>query len=66
LLTGTEFLGKLDYYANAWLPARDLLLSAIEASRDAVDPSGKIILLEQFLPWKVYVVCYTILCIPDV
>jgi len=22
-MTGEEFLGRLDYYANAWLPARD-------------------------------------------
>jgi len=53
LLTGSEFLDKLDYYANAWLPARDLLVSAILASQNGVDPSGKIVLLEQFIPWKV-------------
>ncbi|KAF8872140.1 metal-dependent protein hydrolase [Gymnopilus junonius] len=51
-LTGQEFLGKLDYYANAWLPARDLLIESVSASKTAVDPSGKIILFEQFLPWK--------------
>lgn len=52
-LTGAEFLGKLDYYAQAWLPARDLLVASIAASKAGVDPSGKIILFEQFLPWKV-------------
>ncbi|KAF9526434.1 metal-dependent protein hydrolase [Crepidotus variabilis] len=52
LLTGSEFLGSLDYYANAWLPARDLLKSAISTSKSQVDPSGQIILLETFLPWK--------------
>ncbi|KAF8973950.1 metal-dependent protein hydrolase [Flammula alnicola] len=51
-LTGQEFLGKLGYYANAWLPARDLLVSSVAASKAGVDPSGKIILFEQFLPWK--------------
>ncbi|ESK88907.1 gamm1 protein [Moniliophthora roreri MCA 2997] len=51
-LTGQEFLEKLNYYANAWLPARDLLVEAISKSKERVDPSGKIILLEQFLPWK--------------
>ncbi|KAJ3508940.1 hypothetical protein NLJ89_g5486 [Agrocybe chaxingu] len=51
-LTGTEFLGKLDYYANAWLPARDLLVSSVANSRAQFDPTGKIILFEQFLPWK--------------
>lgn len=52
LLTGTEFYGKLDYYSEAWLPARDILISAVSGSKDQVDPSGKIILLESFLPWK--------------
>jgi uncharacterized UPF0160 family protein len=42
----------LDYYANAWLPARDLVVSAL-AHRANVDPSGKILLFEQFAPWKV-------------
>ncbi|KAF5374755.1 hypothetical protein D9758_000271 [Tetrapyrgos nigripes] len=51
-LTGTEFLGRLDYYANAWLPARDLLVSALQSSKEKVDPNGKVILLDNFLPWK--------------
>ncbi|KAF7306949.1 hypothetical protein MIND_00487700 [Mycena indigotica] len=51
LLTGEEFLSKLNFYANAWLPARDLLTSAIATSKNT-DPSGKIIVLDQFLPWK--------------
>ncbi|KAJ7092759.1 GAMM1 protein [Mycena epipterygia] len=50
-LTGDEFLGKLDFYANGWLPARDLLIASINSSKQT-DPTGKIILLEQFLPWK--------------
>ncbi|KAF8807432.1 metal-dependent protein hydrolase [Phlegmacium glaucopus] len=52
LLTGSEFLGKLNFYANAWLPARDILISSIATSKASVDPTGQIILLEQFLPWK--------------
>jgi len=52
LLTGGEFLGKLKYHANAWLPARDLLISSIVTSKASVDPTGKIILFDQFLPWK--------------
>ncbi|KII94340.1 hypothetical protein PLICRDRAFT_171993 [Plicaturopsis crispa FD-325 SS-3] len=50
-LTGEEFLGRLDYYANAWLPARDIVVSAFSA-RTNVDPSGRIILFSQFAPWK--------------
>ena len=53
ILTGTEFLGKLNYYASAWLPARDLLISSVAASKASVDSTGQIILFEQFLPWKV-------------
>ncbi|KAH7336802.1 metal-dependent protein hydrolase [Rhizoctonia solani] len=50
-LTGTEFLGRLDYLANAWLPARDLVSDALE-TRTQVDSTGRIILFEQFAPWK--------------
>jgi hypothetical protein len=52
-LTGEEFLGRLKYYANAWLPARDILIASVAKSKETVDPTGKIILFEQFLPWKV-------------
>jgi uncharacterized UPF0160 family protein len=51
-LAGTEFMDRLDYYANSWLPARDLVIKALH-ERDDVDPSGKILLFEQFCPWKV-------------
>ncbi|KAJ7169872.1 GAMM1 protein [Mycena filopes] len=50
-LTGEEFIGKLSYYANSWLPARDLLIESLEASK-SIDPTGKIIVFDQFLPWK--------------
>ncbi|TFK41131.1 metal-dependent protein hydrolase [Crucibulum laeve] len=51
-LTGEEFLGRLNYYANAWLPARDILTASVAQSKQTLDPSGKIILFEQSLPWK--------------
>lgn len=50
-LAGDEFFGRLDYYANAWLPARDLVLVGL-SSRQNIDASGKIILFEKFAPWK--------------
>ncbi|KAH9849781.1 GAMM1 protein [Lenzites betulinus] len=50
-LVGGEFLNRLDYYANAWLPARDLVVAALN-KRKEVDASGRIILFEQFAPWK--------------
>ena len=51
-MTGEEFLGRLDYYGNAWLPARDVVATALK-SRLNIDPSGRIVLFEQFAPWKV-------------
>ncbi|KAG6335287.1 hypothetical protein ID866_3816, partial [Astraeus odoratus] len=51
-LTGEEFIGRLKYYAEAWLPARDIVDAGL-STRHLVDPSGKIILFEQFMPWKV-------------
>jgi len=50
-LTGEEFLGRLNYYANAWLPARDLVLSAL-SKRTGIDHNGKILVFDQFAPWK--------------
>ncbi|KAF8641118.1 hypothetical protein AX17_000760 [Amanita inopinata Kibby_2008] len=51
-MTGQEFFGRLNYYAQSWLPARSLLISSAIKSKNEVDPSGQIILFEQFLPWK--------------
>lgn len=51
-MTGEEFLNRLDFYAKAWLPARDIVISAL-SNRKAVHPSGHIIVFEQFAPWKV-------------
>ena len=56
-LVGNEFIDRLSYYANAWLPARDLVVAALE-KRKQVDQSGRIILFEQFAPWKVSVHSY--------
>lgn len=50
-LTGEEFLGRLQYYANSWLPARSLISEALSQRQNA-DPSGKIIIFDQFAPWK--------------
>jgi len=50
-LTGSEFLGRLDYLANAWLPARDIVSRALE-TRTQVEASGRIILFDVFAPWK--------------
>jgi uncharacterized UPF0160 family protein len=51
-LTGQEFLGKLDGILFSWLPARDIVLDAFQKSKQTADPSGRVILFEQFAPWK--------------
>ncbi|KAG8903897.1 hypothetical protein FRB99_002597 [Tulasnella sp. 403] len=53
-LAGEEFIGRLDYYANAWLPARGIVKAGLE-NRQNVDPSGRIILFEQSAPWKEHI-----------
>ncbi|KAI0307831.1 metal-dependent protein hydrolase [Multifurca ochricompacta] len=50
-LAGEEFLGRLNYYCRSWLPARNLVLEAL-SRRTNVDPSGRIIMFDQFAPWK--------------
>ena len=55
-LAGEELLGRLDYYAKAWLPARTLVADGL-TQRAKVDPHGRIILFEQFAPWKVSLWC---------
>lgn len=50
-MTGEEFTGQLDYYAKAWLPARDVVKAALD-KRTEVDPSGAIVVFHQvsYLP----------------
>lgn len=50
-MAGEEFFDKLDYYVNAWMPARDLVKEALD-SRFDVDSSGQIIVFKQSMPWK--------------
>ncbi|KAF8489399.1 GAMM1 protein [Gautieria morchelliformis] len=52
-LAGEEFLNRLDHYGKSWLPARDMIVAALNA-RKQVDPSGKIVLFDQFAPWKAH------------
>jgi len=50
-ITGEEFLSQLDYFAKAWLPARDIVLEALN-KRMEVDESGSIVVFQQSVPWK--------------
>ena len=50
-LTGSEFLDSVRYHAQAWLPARALVAADLAAAPQ-VDPSGAIVKLNSFCPWK--------------
>ncbi|GJE86091.1 MYG1 family protein [Phanerochaete sordida] len=50
-LVGGEFTDRLQYYADAWLPARDIVAAGLNARKNA-DSTGKIILFEAYAPWK--------------
>ncbi|KAG7281780.1 hypothetical protein CRUP_037061 [Coryphaenoides rupestris] len=51
-LVGEEFLDRLDYYQNSWLPARAVVEDAIKARHQA-DPSGEVVVFSQGgCPWK--------------
>lgn len=50
-LAGSEFIESVLYFATVWWPARAIVSDAIKKRFD-LHPSGKIIELEQFCPWK--------------
>ena len=52
-LTGKEFSEQLDFYVESWLPARDLVKELVDHSKASFDSTGKVLLFEKFVPWKV-------------
>lgn len=42
---------KLDFYGKSWLPARDLVVSAVE-KRFEYDEQGRILVFDQGIPWR--------------
>ncbi|XP_075528900.1 MYG1 exonuclease isoform X1 [Dermacentor variabilis] len=51
-LTGEEFLERVRYYATAWLPARELVQTALQ-QRQKVGEAGTVLILERGgCPWK--------------
>ncbi|KAM0745817.1 putative GAMM1 protein [Meredithblackwellia eburnea MCA 4105] len=50
-LAGGEFLARVDYLAKAWLPAREIVVRALEGRKD-VEGSGRVIVFDEFCPWK--------------
>ncbi|PVU97000.1 hypothetical protein BB561_000850 [Smittium simulii] len=50
-LIGGVFRNKVEYYGMSWIPARTIVENAFN-SRFQVDPSGQILVLDQFCPWE--------------
>lgn len=50
-LVGSELVDRIIYYATVWLPARNLVAEAAK-NRFDIHPSGEILELQQFCPWK--------------
>ncbi|KZV92579.1 metal-dependent protein hydrolase [Exidia glandulosa HHB12029] len=50
-LTGSEFTARLQHYASAWLPARDIVRTAFD-KRQSAHASGRIVLFESYAPWR--------------
>lgn len=48
---GEIFVDLVEGYALSWIPAKSLVIEAVNR-RSEVDDSGKIIVLNQFCPWK--------------
>ncbi|GMY30625.1 UPF0160 protein-like [Fagus crenata] len=52
-LAGSEFLDSVRYHAKSWLPARSIVMECL-AARQNIDPSGEIMVLTTFCPWKLH------------
>jgi len=53
-LAGEEWLEAVRYTANVWLPGREPVQAAL-AARHEVHPSGKIVQLATYCPWKSHI-----------
>ncbi|XP_013672022.2 MYG1 protein-like isoform X1 [Brassica napus] len=52
-LAGEEFLQSLRFHVRSWLPARSIVMQCLE-DRFKTDPSGEIMVLKKFCPWKLH------------
>ncbi|KAK6933971.1 Metal-dependent protein hydrolase [Dillenia turbinata] len=52
-LAGSEFLDSVRFHAKSWLPARSIVMEHLSERHD-VDPSGEIMVLKRFCPWKLH------------
>ncbi|KAE9603339.1 hypothetical protein Lal_00008301 [Lupinus albus] len=52
-LAGSEFLDSVRFHVGSWLPARSIVKETLLA-RQTVDPSGEVLVLNKFCPWKLH------------
>jgi len=50
-MTGQDFTDSIRFLGLSWLPARDLVVKALDSRMD-IHPSGKILIFDQSCPWK--------------
>lgn len=50
-LAGSEFKDCVEYVYKSWLPGRSLVVESL-AKRCDVDPSGQIVTMVGYCPWK--------------
>ncbi|CAN0911320.1 MYG1 exonuclease [Linum grandiflorum] len=53
-LAGSEFLESVRFHAKSWLPARSIVKECL-ISREQVDPSGEIMVMNRSCPWKLHI-----------
>uniref|UniRef100_A0ACD5YFX6 Uncharacterized protein n=2 Tax=Avena sativa TaxID=4498 RepID=A0ACD5YFX6_AVESA len=52
-LAGSEFMESVRFHVKSWLPSRSIVMECL-LSRGSVDPSGEIMVLDRFCPWKLH------------
>ncbi|XP_072987493.1 uncharacterized protein [Typha latifolia] len=53
VLAGSEFLESVRFHVKSWLPARSIVIECLSL-RGSIDPSGEIMVLDRFCPWKLH------------
>ncbi|KAE8259115.1 hypothetical protein A4X13_0g1228 [Tilletia indica] len=53
-MAGTEFFDRVNYTFEAWLPAREIVLKALEARKSIPggDSQGRVLVFDEFASWK--------------
>ncbi|KAL8138870.1 hypothetical protein V2J09_004871 [Rumex salicifolius] len=52
-LAGGEFLDSVRFHVKSWLPARSIVMECVSARKE-FDPSGEIVVMDRFCPWKLH------------